>query len=83
MTATVSGRPRLSMRDQDGLIRSAVRALVTATDALVNPPTNGLGNAIALLNAGTALYRIAQLDVDEAAKVRVLAALERIREVAP
>lgn len=83
MTATVSGRPRLSMRERDALERSAVQSLTKALDALVNPPLDGVGVAIALLHTGTALLRIAQLDVDETAKAQVLLALDSLGERQP
>jgi len=78
VTRTVSGRPPLNGRERDALQASAVAALVRALDALVNPGGGGDSVATALLNTGTALLRIAQLDVNEAAKTQVLLALESI-----
>ena len=64
----------LGARERDKLHGRAVRSLVRAAAALDTYEPDGL--ALALYSTGVALYSIAQLDTDERAKDKVLAALK-------
>lgn len=73
---TRSGRPSLTARQRDTLHRDALRALVKAAAALDTFSDDGL--ALAILEAGIALHRLVQLDVNLVAYERVIASLQAV-----
>lgn len=68
----------LTSRERDRLEARLRQALVKALDAVVNPPLDGHGLAVALLNTGTALHLIAELDDRQLALNTVLPVLALI-----
>lgn len=67
----VIARKPPTARERDRLYQLASQSLAGALNALLNPPADGSGLTVALLQTGIALHRLVELDWDERSKADV------------